>query len=347
MGQSLQSSLKSFFSPHLPKEEKTHHNHAPITIRDEFKNYEQVKTALEKAGLEHVDLIVAIDCTKSNTWNGKRTFENKCLHHLSHSNQLNPYQQVLQAILHTLKEFETHGEIPAFRFGCSQTEDHSVLPLRPNCRDENCSGFEDMYKAYNEMAQAIQDKKIQMSGPTSFAAPVQRAIQIVREQATYHILLIICDGQVESVAETRQAILDARRVGLSIVIIGVGDGNGFDEMKFLDDDLCDESNEIDWDNINFLNFSKVWTEENSNPYRFAWQVLMEIPQQYAFVKKHQILEKLKTQSQYLGHRKRKEQKSQIPTAPPPPQSNYSIYPHFEGEVGEVETTEEGQEGHEQ
>ena len=330
MGQTL----RSLFAPVVPSVTTTEtKKHSHVTIQDEFLNYDQVKTALEKAGLEHVDLIVAIDCTKSNTWNGKKTFEGKCLHHLSYSNQLNPYQQVLQAILQTLKEFETHHEIPAFRFGCSQTEDHSILPLCPN-RDENCHGFLDMYESYNKMAQAIENKTIQLSGPTSFAAPIQRAIQIVRERATYHILLIICDGQVDSVTQTRQAILEARRVGLSIVIIGVGDGDGFHEMKFLDDNLCDETNPDDWDNVNFVDFNKIWTLENSNPYRFAWQLMMEIPAQYKLVKKHQFLEKLKTMPAYRGHRSFVGPKEEyvFPTAP--------FFPH----VGESDTLEAGQEG---
>lgn len=43
-------------------------------LKDKYATYEEVQQALRKAGLEGSDLIIGIDATTSNTWNGKLSF---------------------------------------------------------------------------------------------------------------------------------------------------------------------------------------------------------------------------------------------------------------------------------
>jgi len=40
----------------------------------------------------------------------------------------------------------------------------------------------------------------------------------------FHVLLILCDGQVTSERETAEAIVEASNFPLAIVVVGVGDG---------------------------------------------------------------------------------------------------------------------------
>ena len=79
--------------------------------------------------------------------------------------------------------------IPAFGFGDSETTDEDVFPFR---EDQNpCNGFEEVLERYNDIA-----RKVNLSGPTSFAPIINRTISLVQESKKYHILVIIADGQV-------------------------------------------------------------------------------------------------------------------------------------------------------
>lgn len=52
-------------------------------IRDSYETMKQFTEALKSAGLEKYNLLVAIDFTKSNTWQGDNTFDGKCLYFLT------------------------------------------------------------------------------------------------------------------------------------------------------------------------------------------------------------------------------------------------------------------------
>jgi len=51
----------------------------------------------------------------------------------------------------------------------------------------------------------------------------------------YFVLTIITDGIISDMEKTKEAIIDAFDVPLSIIIVGVGNEN-FEKMKELDDD---------------------------------------------------------------------------------------------------------------
>lgn len=62
---------------------------------------------------------------------------------------------------------------------------------------------------------------LELSGPTSFAPIIREAIKIVAQARSYHILVIICDGQVDVVKDTVAAIVEATNYPLSIIAVGV------------------------------------------------------------------------------------------------------------------------------
>lgn len=244
-----------------------------ITIGDNFKTIEEVQEALRRGGLEKSELIIGIDFTKSNTWQGKNTFGGASLHTLLGGNQMNQYQSVISILGQTLSSFDNDNEIPAFGFGDTKTEDHSVFPLKPNGTD--CFGFEEVLGYYNSAL-----KTIKLSGPTSFAPLINKAIEIVKEKSSYHILIIIADGCVDSIKETTDAIVAASHHPLSIIMVGVGDGP-WDLMKEFDDKLPQRQ----FDNFQFVNYPAIMNQESYNSLKFAVQALMEIPEQYQTIKK--------------------------------------------------------------
>jgi len=245
-------------------------------ILDKFNTLAEVQTALREAGLEASQLIVGVDFTQSNEWQGKESFGGDCLHKIS-ANQQNPYQEVLQIIGQTLEVFDEDGQIPAFGFGDSRTSDHSVFPLKSS--GEDCQGFTEVLSCYKMSA-----PRITLSGPTSFAPLIYKAIELVKETKEYHILLIVADGQVSKEADTVKAIVEATKYPISIVMVGVGDGP-WAVMEEFDDKLPQRA----FDNFQFVDFGSVKKKHRNNPAAFALNALMEIPEQYKAIRQLGLL----------------------------------------------------------
>ena len=118
-------------------------------------------------------------------------------------------------------------------------------------------------------------KDVVLSGPTSFAPIIRRSMRHVVESGNkFHILVIIADGQMEDEGPTVSAIIDASKLPLSIVLVGVGDGP-WDIMEEFDDHLPDRR----FDNFQFVDFHSIREARHSEA-AFALAALMEIPEQY-------------------------------------------------------------------
>ncbi|KAG9402632.1 hypothetical protein AC1031_007236 [Aphanomyces cochlioides] len=236
-------------------------------IPDSYETYEQLQDALRRAGLESSNLILAIDYTKSNTWTGQRSFQNKCLHEIDPNNQVwNPYQSVIHIMGRTLEAFDDDKLIPAFGFGDATTGGKACFPFLPN--GGVCQGFNQVLMRYNQIT-----PEIALSGPTNFAPVIHEAIRICQAQRSYHILVIVADGQVTNERETIDAIVAASNFPLSIIMVGVGDGP-WDMMERFDDQLPSRR----FDNFQFVEYNKMLRLNRTNPeVGFATAALMEVP----------------------------------------------------------------------
>lgn len=230
-------------------------------IFDQYETKEQFTQALRQAGLEKCNLLFAIDFTKSNQYQGERTFGKKCLHHLSESQETesktpgeegNAYVPIRrsQSFARSLS-FEP-DEIDASRDLMKQLNPYQYVlsvagkqleqfdddKLIPMCIFGHQRKTEDPYvqQLFHEgrichgISEVISEyesavKNFGLSGDTQFAPVLDWAQQIVSKTMEYHILIIIGDGCISDLNATREKLKELAKIPLSVVFVGVGDGS--------------------------------------------------------------------------------------------------------------------------
>lgn len=170
-------------------------------FRERFHTFEEVAQACRRAGLQQGNLIIGVDFTASNEWQGRRSFGANCLHRIPTGSintvnvtldkLYNPYQKVIYILGQTLESFDEDNLIPAYGFGDSRTEDKDVFSFQDG---RPCQGFREVLDRY-----MVNARTVTLGGPTSFAPVIQKTIDIVKGTNKYHILVIIADGQVSEV----------------------------------------------------------------------------------------------------------------------------------------------------
>uniref|UniRef100_A0A8C7IZA8 Copine-3 n=1 Tax=Oncorhynchus kisutch TaxID=8019 RepID=A0A8C7IZA8_ONCKI len=110
------------------------------------------------------------------------------------------------------------------------------FPLNFNPANPFCAGIEGVVEAYR-----VCLPQVKLYGPTNFSPIINHvarfAMQATQQKTAsqYFVLLIITDGVITDLDQTRSAIVNASRLPMSIIIIGVG-GADFTAMEFLDGD---------------------------------------------------------------------------------------------------------------
>lgn len=243
-------------------------------IKDKYKTFQELITALKDAGMDSSQMILAFDLSKSNQWSGMKTYGHS-LHDLAMET---PYERVCRLVAPFLSIFDDDGIIPAIRFGDSDTKDYRVLPLDPTTDYPHCRGFEEVFLAYRKAVTTLR-----ASGPTTMAPIIRYAIDVTKTSREYHILLILTDGDISSFTRDSEAIIDASRYPLSIVAIGIGDGP-FKELEVFDS-LLPQRN---FDNFQFVDFTKLekeFAEMDRPDLVLATAIFQEIPDQYRLIKR--------------------------------------------------------------
>jgi len=232
-----------------------------------------------------VGFSVAIDFTQSN----KRVTDPNSLHYYS-PGVFNPYMQAIISIGAVLEHYDSDQAFPMYGFGAR-------LPFRNNEKfhcfalnfEESCGKAEvhGMQGVLDTYMRAVT--MVALSGPTFFAEVIRTAsdrAQRVLTQARQHydILLIITDGIINDMDNTIAAIIEASKLPMSIIIVGVGDAD-FTLMDALDSDNkrlgSPQLGYAERDIVQFVpfrDFVNTGTRE-IDQYTFAKSLLEEIPAQ--------------------------------------------------------------------
>uniref|UniRef100_A0A672HYT2 Copine-2 n=1 Tax=Salarias fasciatus TaxID=181472 RepID=A0A672HYT2_SALFA len=191
---------------------------------------------------------VGIDFTASNG----NPREPSSLHYINPLGS-NEYLAAILAVGQIIQDYDTDKMFPALGFGAQLPPDWKVS-FSPRCR----------FRCTSE-----RDRFLNPS--------LRLALSIALQQ--YFTLLIITDGVISDMDETRDAIVQASKLPMSIIIIGVGNAD-FAAMEFLDGDASvlrsSAGEEAVRDIVQFVPFRDF---RNAPKETLAKSVLAELPQQ--------------------------------------------------------------------
>ncbi|KAF5765707.1 putative C2 domain, von Willebrand factor, type A, copine, protein BONZAI, C2 domain superfamily [Helianthus annuus] len=181
-----------------------------------------------------LNFMVAVDFTASNGDPRKRD----SLHYMGYdSSYLNAYQQAIMEVGEVIQVYDYDKRFPAWGFG-GKLYDGSVshcFNLSGNAGSFEVEGVQGIMGAYKNALHTVS-----LHGPTLFGQVINQAAEIAAQSLStnptkYFVLLIITDGVLTDLQETKDAIVRASDLPLSILIVGVGNAD-FKQMEILDAD---------------------------------------------------------------------------------------------------------------
>ncbi|CAG7721403.1 unnamed protein product [Allacma fusca] len=268
----------------------------------------------------------SIDFTSSN---GDPS-EPSSLHHFSpQANRPNPYEQAIQAVGNIIQDYDNTKMFPCYGFGArippvGEVSHNFFVSLG---KTPQCFGIHGVLETYSYSSGKLYlylferincIRQIQLYGPTNFAPVIRHVAEMAlecKDGEEYYVLIIITDGVITDMPQTKEAIVAASSLPLSIIIIGVG-GADFDAMEELDGDsvrISYNGRVAERDIVQFVPYRDAyswlattsgptsgtgsWSNENSPDFtnRFAQsqlaaEVLAEIPDQLtSFMKSKGII----------------------------------------------------------
>ncbi|CAG5124096.1 unnamed protein product [Candidula unifasciata] len=228
-----------------------------------------------------INFTVGIDFTASN---GNPSQPNS-LHYIN-PHSPNEYMQAIMAVGQVCQDYDTDKMFPALGFGARIPPSTQVLhefAINFNAQNPFCAGISGVLAAYTNCIQHVQ-----LYGPTNVAPIINHVARFAQaaqqEEPTkgahaYYVLLLLTDGVLSDMADTKHAIVQASKLPMSLIIVGVG-GADFTDMNELDGDngvLRSPSGEAaNRDIVQFVPFRQY---KQSSPAELARHVLAEIPRQ--------------------------------------------------------------------
>ena len=230
----------------------------------------------------NINLTIGIDFTGSN---GTYT-DYRSLHYLNKG--MNDYEKAIRSCGDILAYYDNDQLFPVFGFGFKFKNDSGInfgvynydnYPINCNINDPNIHLIDNVLQEYRKFI-----TKITLWGPTNFAPMINDLNREVKknlregQQMSYNILMILTDGQINDMNQTIDALVEASFLPISVIIVGIGNGN-FGNMDILDADdnplIDSRRRKADRDLVQFVPFNDF----KNDPPKLAEQVLEEIPRQ--------------------------------------------------------------------
>ncbi|XP_042366289.1 copine-3-like isoform X2 [Plectropomus leopardus] len=225
-----------------------------------------------------INFTIAIDFTGSN--GDPNTPQS--LHYINPQGY-NEYLAAIWSVGNVIQDYDSDKLFPALGFGALIPPTWKVsheFPINFNPSDPFCAGIEGVVQAYQQCL-----PQVKLYGPTNFSPIINHVAHFGRQAvqqetaSQYFVLLIITDGVITDMDETRRAIVNASRLPMSIIIVGVG-GADFSAMEFLDGDegilRSAEGEAAMRDIVQFVPFRQF---QNAGTAALAQSVLAELPDQ--------------------------------------------------------------------
>lgn len=219
-----------------------------------------------------IGLAIAIDYTGSNGNQVNKT----SLHYTSNGN-VSDYEAAIVSCGNIVAYYDYDQKFPVYGFGGRPKK----LVGGVMCFNLNEEEDPEIY-TIEEVKNIYRTKTptIELWGPTEFGPVLRQFMSEVRTENNkmkYNILMILTDGQIDDMNQTKSLLVEASKLPISIIVIGIGNAN-FSNMNELDSDdslLKDRNgNQCIRDIVQFVPYN-----DYKNGDKLAQAVLEEIPNQ--------------------------------------------------------------------
>uniref|UniRef100_A0A8C8RZH3 Copine 6 n=1 Tax=Pelusios castaneus TaxID=367368 RepID=A0A8C8RZH3_9SAUR len=254
------------------RDKKKHYTNSGTVLLTQCK-VEKVHTFLDyiMGGLQ-IYFTVAIDFTASN---GDPRSEHSL--HFINPKEPNEYLKALSAVGEICQDYDS---VFSLFLSLSQhllhpqvSHDFAINFDPDNAECEQISGVIEAYKRCLP--------QIQLYGPTNLAPIINRVLAPASEEESskqYQVLLVLTDGALSDMPATREAIIRASRLPVSIIIVGVGNAD-FSDMRALDDEDGTQASSGERAARDIVQFVPFREFKKAPPAALARCVLAEVPRQ--------------------------------------------------------------------